>query len=195
VSPPSQSGIGNEVQVVPLAGRPPEAQPQGWVGLGLTAILLVAVADFARRRHRQQEPDSTPRLLRIFYTAVVFAGTMTLLLLVELLWNSGASDEVALMTLVAFATFTIAGMILFGILDFWLGLFRPRRHRGWLLVAMLTFGVLLAACLLLASWVEGSTLDLLEQEMFQIVVIAALSGIIWWSYLPAVDPDVARLFD
>ena len=191
----SPAAASNEVQVIRLEGPPREAGLGDWLGLGVMLLMLLAMALFARRRSRQSEAGTTPRLLRIFYTAVIFAGSVTLWLVVEYFATPGASDD--LLPLAAFVAFilTLVGLVLFGIADFWLGLFRPRRSRSWLVAAVAAFVLLVVSSVLIASWIQGSIETPLLVEMLQLIVLGAVAGLTWWTYLPALRGDVARTFD
>ena len=166
-----------------------------WLGVGVLLILLLAVGFFARRRSQMSEDEVPSRLMRICCTAAGFSGAITLDLVVEWLWKPNPDDQVLPSAVIAAIVMFVVGMVMFGIADFWLGLRRPSRTRGWLVVAILVFAALAISAIAIAFWTEGSNNSLNGLGLFQVVIVAAIAAIVWWSFLQLPRGDVAQRFD
>ena len=174
---------------------PQESGLDVWLGVGVLLILLLAVGFFARRRSQMSEDEVPSRLMRICCTAAGFSGAITLELVVEWLWKPNPNAQVLPSAVFAAVIMFVVGMVLFGIADFWLGLRRPSRTRRWLIVANLVFAALAISAIAIAFWTEGSNNSLNGLGMLQVVIVAAIAAIVWWSCLPAPRADVAQRFD
>ena len=172
-----------------------ERESDAWTGLGLLLLALIAAAIFARVRFLRLVERAQPRLLRIFYTAAGVAGAFTFWLVAEQLLRARMEDDLLPLAIVTMTVFIVIGMILFGIADFWLGLWQPCRTRRWLIVALLVFVALILALTAIAVWIQDSRASFLLPEILQMLAVGAIAGTFWWSYLPASRADVAPRFD
>jgi len=103
--------------------------------------------------------------------------------------------ELLAITALALILYVLTGLALFGIADFWLGLWRPRRSLGWFVAAILVFVLLVVAAAAAALAIGGVPEELLRMETLQLAAVGATAGISWWSYLPVPQADFARRFD
>ncbi len=184
----------NNSQVIQFPAESDQAW-QNWVALTLTLLLLVGAALFARWPSRRQASHSAPRWLRILAVAIAFAGAITALLVFEQIWFRNSAEQVAVRTILAFASLLVIGLIFSAIADFWLGLFRPHRSRNWLPIAIGSFVLFVALYLILIALIDGTTLDMTVPEMLQAAAIALVTALSWWSLLPPARKEVSRVFD
>ena len=183
------------VPPLPASGAPQESGPDAWVGFVIVLVALAVACGVARRRTRMAEAEPPGRLMRICYSSMAFSGAMITLLVASEVFRTQPSSLMIPMVGIALASFTLVGMILFGIADFWLGLLRPCRNRSWMVAAIVSFGLVIAAALTLAYWIAGATQELLHPDVLQICGAGIAAGIIWWSFLPAPRRDVSGLFE
>jgi hypothetical protein len=169
--------------------------PNNWVTSIVIVLALVAAGSIAWRRSRVAAEEPPSRLLRIFYCSAAFSFTMVVALAAEEALNRGISWRTPPLVAMAAVAFMAIGVVLFGIADFWLNLFKPRLVRRWLAIAVLAFGLFFCFCLVVAFWVAGEAGDLVPPDILQMIGIGAVAGIVWWSYLPAPDANVAQLFE
>ena len=160
------------------------------------ALVLLAVAlVLAWRRSRRPAEESPPRILRILAAAAGFASATTLLLLVDQLLRYPADPEMVLMAAVALVVFTLTGLALFGLADFWLGLPGPRRSPSWLVAAITAFALLVVGAQAAALAIGGVPVELADVATLQFAAVGAIAGISWWSFLPPPRRQVADRFD
>ena len=167
---------------------------ENWLGLAGTLVVLIVAAWLARRRHRL---DSKPpsRSVRIVHSVLAFAVGIMVVLVIDAMFDPSASRRMVPQLLIGACAFMLIGLVLFAIADFWLGLLHPCRNRGWLVGALLVFGMLIAGLLATALWFGNSMDAWLHPQTIQMAGMAAASGLIWWSYLPPPRRDVAALFE
>lgn len=189
------SAQANSIPVITITGLPPrDYWAESLSGLGIALLVLIAVLIFALRRAERPGPDTPARSHRLTVASATFAGAFILLLLVQD-YSLVRSDELAPMALVGLFVLTGIGLVLFGIAEFWLGFWRPRRTRGWLVAGALVFGALFSGAAGAASWLHAETLHPIEPVLLQIAIVAAAAGIVWWCYLPIPRAVVAGAFD
>jgi len=178
---------------------PPEFARQkevdGWIGLGLALLVLTVTAMTIRRRRPQPFQDPPSRKLRVFNTALGFAGIVTLMLVAEHFWHGRDADRLLPNAVFGLMATTFASIVLFGIAEFWLGLLRPVRTQGWLIGAMLSFGALVVGLVVFVLWIQDSAESLFVISALQLPVLGAVAGTIWWSHLPTLRSDIARTFE
>jgi len=179
--------------VTPVPAGP---EPDPWLGLGVALLVLAAAGWLAWRRGRAGAAADAPgRFVRIFYAAATFGGAMALLLGADEAARAGLTWRFLPMMALAAALLTVIALILFGLVDFWLGLAGPRRSRLWLAAALAAFVLFVTACFAIAGWAIGEPEGLIHPAMLQILAIAAAAGTVWWAHLPPPRQDVATRFE
>jgi hypothetical protein len=173
----------------------PNTELDTWVTSIVIVLSLVAAGSIAWRRSRAAQEAPPSRLLRIFCSTAAFSITMVMALAAEEALNRGVSWRTLPLMAMAAVAFIAIGVVLFGIADFWLNLFKPRLVRRWLAIAVLAFGLFFCFCLVVAFWVAGEAGALVQPDILQMIGIGAVAGIVWWSYLPPPDANVAQLFE
>ena len=177
-----------------MEASPASSPLENGLGFAGALVVLILAAWFARRRHRL-DPEPPSRSVRIVHSALSFAVGIMVVLVIDAMFDPSASRRMIPQMLIGALAFLLISLVLFGIADFWLGLFRPCRNRGWLVGALLVFGVSIAGLLATALWF-GNALDAwLPPQTIQVAGMAAASGLIWWSYLPPPRRNVAAMFE
>jgi hypothetical protein len=164
-----------------------------WIGLAIAAVVLVAAAAFARLRSRQPASAPPRRLARIAATAGAFAAAMTLMRAPALTTDRPLGAPGYWDAPLAFALLAAGGLILFGLLDLLLGLFRPQRVARWLALAalcFLAFGTALVTALL--RYTGFPFIPDARQLLSAAAIVAA--ALVWWSWLPP-PRQVAQVFE
>ena len=179
--------------MIPVPAGP---EPDPWLGLGVALVVLAAAGWLAWRRGRAGAAADAPgRFVRIFYAAATFGVAMALLLGADEAQRAGLTWRFLPMIALAAAVLVIVALILFGLVDFWLGLAGPRRSRRWLVAAAAAFVLFVTACFAVAGWAIGEPEGLIDPAMLQILAIAAAAGLVWWAHLPAPRAEVASRFE
>ena len=172
-----------------------ESPPDPLFGLAATAAILALAAFLIWWRSRKYRADLPSRWLRILYSALAFGTALTLKLAAEALWHGRGTAALFPEAAIGLVAITLIMVVLFGIVEFWLGLFRPSRTIVWLIVAGLLLAALVNALVLAILWFENMVEGLVEYGELQLAAFGALAGLIWWSYLPSPPPDMSNAFD
>jgi hypothetical protein len=177
-----------------------QAEAGMWLGLAAALIALAAVGWIARRRSREvqsaaSEETGLRRLARLFYSAATFGTVLAMALLPEFILREGFAASEIPMTLIGMLVMTLIGMLIFGIVQFWLSLGEPIRERRWLVRAMLSFNLMILACLALIAGLGGDPLRVVDPVVLPVFAAATAAGLVWWAWLPSPRTDIAARFE
>lgn len=174
---------------------PPASDLDLAVGAVASVLALVVAVVVARRRGRSTDDRPPRRLLRVLYPSLLMALALAAPFTAVELESPSVPAPTAPVAAFAFVMMALVYLVLFGLTDFWLGLFRPRRTPGWLAAGIVAFILVNALVAALAIWLGGPGTAPVQWADLAIAAMAAAAGILWWAYLPSPHPDRASVFE
>jgi MFS family permease len=169
-----------------------DVTPSVWIGLALALSALIAAALLAYRRRGADSGRTVSGYRRLIYAAGTFGIPITLgfwahLVLEPQGWRAYSYALGA-------AVFIGAPILVFGLLDLLLGIWRPLRTRNWVVLGPTTFGAFTLAALILPGFFLPGEFRLNPRPLIPLIAAVA-AGLVWWSLLPSDRHDVTGVFD
>jgi hypothetical protein len=151
------------------------------LAVGLVAVGLSALV--ARRRADRGSPPAS-RAGRAFYAAFAFALVQLLFYGIYAGSRPGGGAQFASNFLFTLMAFACGSFLLFGLVEWLLGFFRPERSAGWMGAALAAFVVAGAGGLAAPVWLAAGQVTL-RPGLLLPVLSASAAALIWWAFLPA----------
>jgi hypothetical protein len=148
--------------------------------VGLAAVGLAA--RYARNREQARAPAST-RTARTFHAALVFSIVQLVNYGVFAVSNPGGTSQFLANLIPTLLVFTFGSILLFGLAELILGLFRPERSRSWLTLSIAIFAVAAVGSLAGPVWLAQEQVTL-RLPLLLPALSAAAAALVWWAHLP-----------
>lgn len=160
--------------------------PDELIGSAFGLIALALAARLARRRAERSAPPAS-RLGRVSAAALVFASLHFMAYAAYAVSRPGGAAQLASNFIFMLPFFVGGSLLLFGLVEWGLGAFRPERSRNWLVAALAVF--ILAGVGVTAGpvWLVAGEVTLRSSLLLPITSSAAAAWI-WWTFLPAPEP-------